>query len=188
MYQIFIWFKIFGREKFSSQNWWRSSCVRLRVWRHVMTYTAPSAVSVWRHQATLWYWNVWASFWFVTRSVLVLSCDIFNLIGFCLHSSLQDWCYLFTGIMERDEIIRVQQQVPLVAPCTEACGDINTADMDWTSTSAAPLPTPSAVPTHPSPGWHGFGSQLSTSSVGLAPTTWLHQRPSSLATSWYGRA
>ena len=71
--------------------------------------------------------------------------------------------------MEREEIIRrvqqQQQQVPLVAPGTEARDDIRTADMDWASTSAAPLPTPSAVPTHPAPGWHGFGSHPSTSSM-----------------------
>ena len=96
--------------------------------------------------------------------------------------------------MERDEIIRrvQQQQVPLMAPDTEACDDFTTADMDWSSTSAAPLPTPSAVPTHSAPGLHGFGlgPQPSTLSVWLAPTTWLHRRPSYLATSasWYGRA
>ena len=89
--------------------------------------------------------------------------------------------------MERDEILRrvqqQQQQVPLVAPGTEARDDIRTADMDWASTSAAPLPTPSAVPTHPAPGWHGFGSLPSTSSMWgwpqqhgyvSSPTTWQH--------------
>ena len=68
--------------------------------------------------------------------------------------------------MERDEILRrvqqQQQQVPLVAPGTEARDDIRTADMDWASTSAAPLPTPSAVPTHPAPCFECFSKSALT--------------------------